>query len=295
MKSIVNRSVRTCLLLLSAVSVLGVGSRAGAAIIGLNLVGPHDDATIRVWQSSYGAEWTPYRVTVYDDSSLGIGHDALNQVNPETDFLTFCVENAQYFSASGSTFDLISLSTKTNNTNYYLSGYSAWVYNTFRLRYGDIAPSTLPSFINSTTDLFQTVTGTAGTTSTTLTRSDLFQFAIWGGMLKNNPQTASITDLGSLASEYQINAATWDALGKMHLSVADFQNSGWGGLDERHGYQVMNFFVDNTWGQDQLLPTPTPYVTPEPSTLITWIGLALFGSYTVRRGWLTSSASRKGR
>jgi len=222
-----------------------------------------DSITLSVYQAN-GDHWSPYHAVVKDASGT-----------VKADFLTFCVEKNEYF-YNNQSFTVTDLGNVTNATNYSLSGYTAWVYEVYASRYAGLNPSS---------DLFSTIGGR--------TKADLFQEAIWGGMLVKSGAAVADGDtglLGTASSEFVISSSEWSLLDQLGIGKTAYLASYWGqaGLSQTYGYKVIQIAPTNGFGQDQLYrPDGGPIgAVPAPSGLVNWAILAIACSFPMGLTWL---------
>jgi hypothetical protein len=197
-------------------------------------------------------------------------------VHPVTDspFLTFCAEQAGTFTP-GNQYRVRDVSTASDQGNYKLSGYTAWLYTMFRGEDG----WALPALFNTQADKY-----------------DALQYAIWAGMVQN---VSSSIYVGSASADQQFGAAcsylgnkSWTSavLDSLYgIGLSSFEHSGWAGIDYQHasgmydevgGVRVLNLTtLGGCCAQDQLAIVgctvhPTSPV-PEPTTILVWTLLGL--------------------
>lgn len=221
----------------------------------------NDDIRIDYWSAKpSGQSQGPFYAVIYDhgDSSVGLDTSVV-----EAEFLTFCVERTQYFSP-GARYNIEGISDHSS-VGKTLTGYTSWVYDKFR-GYG-----------------WDNTNGPTGTNSWGITWGtvmDLYQQAIWAGMVGTDGIVGSGAG-GAVGAEYAIS--DWSDYEEIAIGLTSFQNSGWTGLQ---GYRVMNLGKDGTNYQDHLLP-PGGWTStiPEPASLAIWslIGLTFAAVWWRRR------------
>jgi hypothetical protein len=264
-----------------------VAALAGAASASITV---NDDAYISLWANRPSSQSEgPFVATVYHDPD-GAGVHNANHTAPNLimNALVFCVETRRYFSAGGSWFDVNGTSNQTIDTNLYLSGYSAWVYTKFRDTYK--GSDGLP------------LDPEDGPGSLTGAIANLYQYAIWAGVVGKNPD-GSFKQIGGTSSEYHDwfdkSLLDWTPYNQIGIGWNDFLSSGWpgsGGTDAQAMLRnlgnatVLN--IDNGtsyWGQDQIIMIPggnDVTVVPEPTSVLIWsaIGvLVVIGGLTGKR------------
>lgn len=211
----------------------------------------------------------PFRLDYYTDSRLNQKSDGTDNgaadasgfvtTHPESpvdSFLSFCVEINEHFS-SGSFYDVRSITGGSIGTARTLSGYAAWVYETFSdnvtlNNVGSIAAADLANY----------------------------QRAIWAGMSGTLGQTP-----GTAGSEFLVNvdSAAFNALGigytQNFLSAAN--KLAWANdanataatmLATLNGYKVLNLQSDiGGNAQDQIIVKQSSAgIVPEPTSLAVW-------------------------
>jgi hypothetical protein len=237
-----------------------------------------DDVHIGLWGNRpSGQTEGPFVAEVYSDP-LGAGihdlnHTAANLVMSE---LVFCVETHRYFNSGGSWFDVLGTSDRTVDTGRYLTGYSAWVYTTFRATY---TSGGLPLDPND------------GHGALSGNDANLYQNAIWAGVVGKTG--GNFDAVGGATSEYAAfygsaltNWAPYDGIG---ISYQNFLASGWPGAvgtDEQAklrnlgSTKVLNI-DDGThyWGQDQIVMlgggNNENSTVPEPASVLIWSAIGL--------------------
>jgi hypothetical protein len=291
---------------------------AGAAQRALAVIQVNDDLNLQLWGNApSGQSEGPFDATIYADASRSqtsgspgqntwqtsvYGDPKWNLVGPDTtvksNFLTFCVENNNYFWSSGQTFNIDAIGTETVSGGKYLTGYSAWVYSRFQAL--GLTPSS-------------TVSGTSpfGTTVPWANAMNDYQEAIWAGMvgagtsLTNGTESATTTgtrtgaptDPNAVGGSNSVAGAVYG--GAVNLDTPEFENlgisynafltSGWGGSSEAAqlaylgGYQVLVLYpwaeygTSYAFGQDQMVfigqSQGSGQTIPEPTGLAVW-GLA---------------------
>ncbi len=181
-------------------------------------------------------------------------------------FLTFCVEKTENITVgnytataplTGEKNDIRNYNVKSTNSNKFINGYTAWVYDKF-LKSG--------------------ITAASGTTDSI---ASAYQNAIWAGM--TTTQFAMPTILGPIANPTSVKFAGENnidikAIGNaqgLGISWAHFLASSWGGstdpsvkLAYTNGYKVMNLQTDNGTNRQDML------IVPEPASLVVWSVLA---------------------
>jgi hypothetical protein len=242
---------------LAGLVVLACVVPAQASINGV--VDQNDDLYLNPTVRPAGFNGGPWWAAIYDDASSGIAatHPSSLQVYPVGAALvsTFCVEVNNYISGDVGWYNVYGLST-TNGFGRKLTGYAAWVYNTWR---------NLPSAM-SLPDATKV----------------LFQKAIWAGVSKdvaNGADTEYVAEYGSPITDW----APYEAIG---ISYADFLASGWG-LNNLGGYEMVEI-GPNGGQQAQMFMSsggtaPTSAI-PEPAALIVWSLLGT-GSWLGMRVW----------
>lgn len=278
--------------LLAALAFASLAALCNAqAFASVNYAG--DDVSINLWGNAASGQLEgPFQVAIYEDAEKTPGHVGSNMTPLVGPFLTFCVETHEYFSSSGSRFDILGTSTSTVTTGRQLTGYAAWVYQSKFLALG-ISPDTNPS---------TTISGLNGVSFADAMNA--YQFAVWSGIVDartDDTQLGSIdhSEYGSLyGSSYNLHKytdslnTTLSTLGRLGISIDNFNSSDWGGLRVTGNVQVINIDAGYSsgyrWGQDQLIQimglSNDTTVVPEPATIIIWSLLGA-GSWLGTRVW----------
>jgi hypothetical protein len=184
----------------------------------------------------------------------------------DVSFLTFCVEETEYFTP-GHTYKVgndssSGIGIQSVQTNWILSPYTAWLYTSFR-----------DSSLDAAWQSIYTVNHT--------TAFNMLQYAIWAGMTSDGGAVGGATAEQQFGLSNSFLGAGW--------SVTDLNNAGIGpgsaGFiawnDAKQGLGdvwVLNLYdLNNGLAQDQLALIPglrNPPV-PEPATVVIWSMLSL--------------------
>jgi len=175
-------------------------------------------------------------------------------------FLTFCLEKNEhitpgtYNTTGGDKVDIAAFNIKSMNTGRFLSGYTAWVYD---------------SFLKSSFDATNAAANPAAMIA--------YQNAIWAGLSNSQTPTFAAHTPGTNVringenSSYNLENATLVGLG---ISYSQFLSSGWGGnveatqLTYTNGYRALNLKSDNGSPMQDMI------MVPEPASLVVWSVLA---------------------
>lgn len=257
---------RRILLVLAVAGLLLVPTHAFAT------VAVNDDIQISLWaERPSGQSQGPFWVQIFEDDA--------NTVSPgdsKQEFLTFCAEQTQYFSP-GSTYNIDGITTDST-IGKTLTGYTAWVYDSFKaLAAGDSGAPWNQS---------NGPTATAPGSFTWGHVMNLYQNAVWAGMRTGGATYLSQIGDGSAEKTVYVGAGTdYETIG---ISTKDFLGSTWGsttsGADEAGklayvgNYRVLNIQTGGDGdAQDQVFlgESEGSAPIPEPASLAIWSMLSL--------------------
>jgi hypothetical protein len=185
-------------------------------------------------------------------------------------FLTFCVEETEYFYTGGNTYTVgngpgTGIGYQTVETNWTLSPYTAWLYTNFS---NHTMPANWTKLITASDSLYNPTLA-----------YNVLQYAVWAGMTKPGGGGS----VGASDAEQQFGVtngylyAGWSAsdLDGYGIGPTSFASSGWSGF---HDVVVLNLYDSNNYkSQDQLaiIPGHGGPPGPEPISLVIWSLLGL--------------------
>jgi hypothetical protein len=244
-----------------------------------------------------------------------------NTANSSDSFYTFCVErNEVFYPDTSHNYWVGSITEGSMLTNRELTGYSAWLYTMYQgyLAHPSSGAWNTPGNWNLPPDILSLLGTPAapGTTANVIKANNMLQFGIWAGMVRENGTGVGGGPINDDAKKAEI---TWGEAGQggvgpyynshysgnpvgtylddYGLGTADFNASGWGGLDELGDVWILNIYGGNSFNtnpanraQDQIAIVPglrQEDNVPEPATLIIWSLLSLSGglwAWARRRG-----------
>jgi hypothetical protein len=270
------------------VVLLGVQGALGA------IIEKNDDIKVFRWSASPAGQNPsagPFWAVIYDDApDTGVGSGTT--IEPRGEGLTFCVEIHEGFSP-GARYNIDDITGGSIESKKALTGYTAWVYHKFLMDFAYPLSAENPGASGygwhntrgpetpEPDDPLPTGTPVSWTNAWGRVLN-LYQKAIWAGMVETDVAGNPTGAVGDADAEFQISVWTdYEAIG---MGYEDFKVSNWAGsgsteaqkLAELFGYQVLNLGSPGAVHQDQIIPergwTPT---IPEPASLTIWslIGL----------------------